>query len=75
MPVVLSIMLTALGKVLLSMFTALFTEKFLKVAIIHGLEKLVTRTQSDLDDKLLAAAKEAWGWETLEKEEKHDDGK
>ena len=62
MPAILLTMLTALGKVLLSMVTALFTEKFLKTAIIHGLEKLVVRTQSNLDDQLLAAAKEAWGY-------------
>jgi hypothetical protein len=61
MPIVLTAMLTALGKVLLSMFTALFTEKFLKIAIVSGLEKIASKTQSELDDKLLAAAKEAWG--------------
>lgn len=61
MPIVLTAMLTALGKVLLSMLTALFTEKFLKIAIVSGLEKLSAKTQSDLDDKLLIAAKEAWG--------------
>lgn len=71
MPTVLLTMLSALGKVLLSMVTALFTEKFLKTAIIHGLEKLSKRTASDLDDQLLVAAKEAWGWE----EKKNDDGK
>lgn len=62
MPIVLTAMLTALGKVLLSMFTALFTEKFLKIAIVSGLEKIASKTQSELDDKLLAAAKEAWGY-------------
>lgn len=73
MPIVLTALLTALGKVLLSMFTALFTEKFLKIAIVSGLEKLAKKTQSDLDDKLLAAAKEAWGMD--EKEKSNDDGK
>jgi hypothetical protein len=63
MQVILMGMLSAAGKVLLSMITALFTEKFLKVAIINGLEKLVNKTESDLDNKLLAAAKEAWGYE------------
>lgn len=63
MPAILLTMLSALGKVLLSMVTALFTEKFLKTAIIHGLEKLSKKTESDLDDQLLVAAKEAWGWE------------
>lgn len=55
--------LTALGKVLMSMLTSLMTEKFLKRAIIAGLEKVVDKTKSDLDDKLLAYAKEAWGEE------------
>lgn len=59
-------LLAAAGKVLLSMLTALFTEKFLKVAIVEGLEKLAAKTQSDLDDKLLQAAKEAWGYEKKE---------
>lgn len=59
-------LLGAVGKVVLSMITALFTEKFLKTAIIQGLEKLVVRTQSDLDDKLLVAAKEAWGYDKKE---------
>lgn len=63
MQVILMGMLSAAGKVLLSMITALFTEKFLKVAIINGLEKLVDKTESDLDNKLLAAAKSAWGYE------------
>lgn len=68
MNVVLMGMLSAVGKVLLSMVTALFTEKFLKVAIISGLEKLSAKTQNDLDDKLLAAAKEAWGYKEEEKD-------
>jgi hypothetical protein len=67
-------MLSAAGKVLLSMLTALFTEKFLKTAIIAGLEKLSAKTQNDLDDKLLAAAKEAWGYVPAE-EKSNDDGK
>ena len=53
--------LTALGKVLMSMLTSLLTEKFLKKAIIAGLEKVVDKTKSDLDDRLLAYAKEVWG--------------
>ena len=64
MPVVLTTILTALGaalgKTLLHLLTSLMTEKFFKVAIVAGLEKLVKRTQSDLDDQLLQAAKEAW---------------
>lgn len=54
-------LLEAMGKVLLSMMTSLVTESFMKKAIILGLEKLARRSSSDLDDRLLAAAKEAWG--------------
>lgn len=66
MPIVIAAMLSALGKVLLSMVTALFTEKFLKVAIISGLEKIADKTESDIDNKLLVAAKEAWGYAPAE---------
>jgi len=69
MPAILAVLGTALGKVLLSMITALFTEKFLKVAIVHSLEKLAQRTLTDFDDKLLKAAKEAWGMDEKDKEE------
>jgi hypothetical protein len=43
------------------MLMSLLTEKVLKHAIVTGLDKLVTRTQSEVDDKLLAVCKEAWG--------------
>lgn len=59
-PIVATILAT-LGKVLLGLLTSLLTEKFLKKTIIAFLEKVVDRTQSDLDNKILAAAKEAWG--------------
>lgn len=52
--------LTALGKVLMSMLTSLLTEKFLKKTIVLALEKIAGKTASDLDNQLLAAAKEAW---------------
>lgn len=52
--------LTALGKVLLSMLTSLLTEKFLKKTIVLALEKIADKTASDLDNQLLTAAKEAW---------------
>ena len=45
---------------LVSMGAALLTEGFLKHAIVIGLEKVAKRTETDTDDKLLAAAKEAW---------------
>ena len=58
---VLSTLGAALGRTLLHLLTSLMTEAFFKKAIVASLEKLVKRTQSDLDDQLLAAAKEAWG--------------
>lgn len=45
----------------LHMLTSLLTEAFLKRAIIAILEFLAKKTESDLDDKVLKAAKEAWG--------------
>lgn len=56
----------SLGKIGLSMLMSLITESFLKQALILGLEKLVKRTESDLDDKLLKAAEEAWGTKSKE---------
>lgn len=61
-PIVATI-LASVGKVLLSLLTSLLTEKFIKKTIIAVLEKVVDKTQSDLDNKILAAAKEAWGEE------------
>lgn len=55
--------LKVLGSVLMGLFTALMSEAFLKKALVLGLEKLVKRTESDIDDKLLVEAKKAWGME------------
>jgi hypothetical protein len=46
---------------LISMGSALLTEGFLKHAVVIALEKVSTRTKTDVDDKLLEAAKQAWG--------------
>lgn len=54
-------MAATVGKVLLGLLTSLLTERFLKKTIIAVLEKIVDKTQSDLDNKILSAAKEAWG--------------
>jgi hypothetical protein len=56
-----------LGKVGLSLLMSLLTETFIKKALIAALEQLVKKTQSDLDDRLLAAAKMAWGESEPEK--------
>jgi hypothetical protein len=53
--------LAIVGKILLSLVTSLLTETFIKKAVVLTLEKLAARTQTDADDKLLKAAKEAWG--------------
>ena len=55
------IVIGTLGHVLVSMLMSLMTETFLKKAIIYGLEKLVNLTETDVDNRLLAAAEEAWG--------------
>lgn len=60
MPALIPLLTTALGKSLLSLLMALLTEKFLKKGIIAVLEEIADKTKSDLDNKLLAAAKEAW---------------
>ena len=60
MPALIPLLATALGKSLLSLLMALLTEKFLKKSIIAVLEEIADKTQNDLDNKLLAAAKEAW---------------
>lgn len=52
--------LSTLGTVGLHMLTSLITESFLKKGVILVLERVVARTGSDLDDKLLQAAKDAW---------------
>lgn len=49
-----------LGKAALSMLTALLTETVLKKSIILLLEKVANKTENELDNQLLAIAKEAW---------------
>ena len=60
MPNVLVSILKVLGQVGLGLLTSLLTEVFLKRLIVILLEKLVKRTESDLDDQLLQEAKKAW---------------
>jgi hypothetical protein len=50
----------AVGKVLLSLATSLLTETVLKRVIILLLERVSAKTENDLDNQLLAIAKEAW---------------
>lgn len=60
MPAILLGLGGVLGHALLGMLASLVTESFLKKAVILALEKVVKKTDSDIDDKLLQAAKEAW---------------
>jgi hypothetical protein len=64
MPALIPLLTAALGKSVISLLMALLTERFLKKGIIAILEEVADKTQSDLDNKLLAAAKEAWGDES-----------
>lgn len=54
-------MLAPLGKTIGSLLSLLITEAFLKKAVILVLSKLVDKTQTDIDNQLLKATKEAWG--------------
>lgn len=63
-PLILKSLLVALGgaagKVLLSLVTSLITEAVMKKVIILLLEKVSAKTENELDNQLLAIAKEAW---------------
>lgn len=63
MPVWLLTVLGSLGGIAIKMLTQLATEKVLKGLIITALEKVVAKTESADDDKLLQTVKEAWGVE------------
>ena len=52
--------LKVVGVSLANLGAALITEAFLKKIIIIALEKLVKKTETDVDDKILQLAKEAW---------------
>lgn len=51
---------SAVGGVLVKMLLGLASEKFIKQAIIMGLERLVKLTETKEDDELLLAAKQIW---------------
>ena len=50
-----------LGTIAMSMLTQLLTKTFIRKLVVVLLEKLVKRTETDIDDKLLEAAKKSWG--------------
>lgn len=57
-----------MGKVLVSMVTSLFTEAVLKKLIVLALEKVVAKTENEIDNQVLAECKKAW-YPEPEKEE------
>lgn len=61
MPPFLIAPLAAAGRVLASMGLALLSEAFIKYLVVKGLEQLVKKTESNIDDDLLKAAKASWG--------------
>jgi hypothetical protein len=60
MPVWVLSLLSSVGAVALKMLVQLATESFIKKAVIVCLEKVAALTETEVDNKLLAAAKEAW---------------
>lgn len=60
MPAWVTTILGMLGTVAIKMLTQLATEAFLKKAGIIALEKIAAKTETDTDNKLLDAAREAW---------------
>lgn len=60
MPAVFTTLMKVLGSTLMSMLTALITEKFLKRLLIQALESLVKKTATEADDKLLQDMKAEW---------------
>jgi hypothetical protein len=60
MPAWILTVLKMVGSTLVAMITRLASEKVLKKLIIIGLEKVVTKTETDVDNKLLEEAKKAW---------------
>lgn len=54
---------TTLAGVGLSMLGQLATERFIKRMVVHALEMVVKRTDTDEDNKMLDDAKRAWNVE------------
>lgn len=49
-----------LGKVLLGMATSLMTEALMKKLIVMALEKMVAKTETEIDNQILLECKKAW---------------
>lgn len=49
-----------LGKIGMNLLMSLLTEKVIKNLILIALEKLVNKTESDIDNELLKVVKDAW---------------
>ena len=61
--------LGVLGATAVKMLMQLLTESFLRKAVVLGLERLANLTETDADNQLVLAAKEAWGMAEVSKEE------
>ena len=61
MPVWIVTLAKVAGSILIKLATALATEAFLKEMIIIVLTKIVKRTESEVDDRILLEAMKAWG--------------
>lgn len=53
--------LSAAGKMLLGILASALSENLVKNMIIIGLEKLSKKTDTDVDDRLLATLRSDWG--------------
>lgn len=47
-------------KMLKSLLLSLFTEKFIKAAVVSTLKHFSAKTENKLDDKIVDAVEEAW---------------
>jgi hypothetical protein len=48
------------GSAIVGMLSSLISERFIKFAVIKGLEVLVKKTKTKTDDQLLEQAKKEW---------------
>jgi len=60
MPVWALAALGAVGTTVVNMLMKLLTEAFIRKVVILGMERVVLLTETDVDNQLLRAAKEAW---------------
>jgi hypothetical protein len=54
-----SILIEVLKQILKAVLVSLVTEKFIKEVIVYALEKLVAKTDNEVDDELVSMVKKA----------------